>query len=149
MSHYLVPLIVHCCITLHYLTLPKCQNYCSTTLSLPSITILLCSIVVVCFVASNGLCVILFYFSLERFSPIVLKTSEGYKLSYLPWGLQRRIKDIVCTPKPVHTKTTYKGVAKLDTVHYYDVLIFKNGSTEVDSSIEALDLTLQRGATSS
>ena len=69
--------------------------------------------------------------------------------SYLPRGLQHRINDIVCTPKPVHTKTTYKGVLNLDTVHYHDVLIFKKGSMEVDSSIEALDLTLQRGATSS
>ena len=34
-------------------------------------------------------------------------------------------------------------------VHCHDLLIFKKGSMEVDSSIEALDLTLQRGATSS
>ena len=49
----------------------------------------------------------------------------------------------------IHTKTTYKGVLNLDTAHYHDVLIFKKESMEVDSSIEALDLTLQRGATSS
>ena len=64
-------------------------------------------------------------------------------------GLQRRIKDFLCTPKLVHTKTTYKGVLKLDTIHYHGVLIFKKGSVEGSSSIEALDLTLQRGATSS
>ena len=43
----------------------------------------------------------------------------------MPIGLQHRIKDIVCTPKPVHTKITYKAVLKLDTVHYHDVLIIK------------------------
>ena len=42
---------------------------------------------------------------------------------------------------------TYKGVLKLDEVHCHVVLIFKKGPMEVDSSIEALDLKLQRGAT--
>ena len=55
----------------------------------------------------------------------------------MPIGLQHRIKDIVRTPKPVHTKTIYKGVLNLDTIHYHDVLIFKKGSMEVVSSIEA------------
>ena len=41
----------------------------------------------------------------------------------------------------------YKGALTLDAVHCHGVLIFKKGSMEVDSSIEALDLTLQRGAT--
>ena len=46
-------------------------------------------------------------------------------------------------------KLTYKGVLKLDTIPYNDVLILKKGSMEVNSSIVALDLTLQRGAISS
>ena len=45
-----------------------------------------------------------FFFFLERFFSIVLTTSEDYKLSYVPKGLQRRIKHIAYTPKLVHTK---------------------------------------------
>ena len=42
-------------------------------------------------------------------------------------------------------KLTYKGVLKLDTIPYNDVLILKKGSMEVDNSIEALGLTLEYG----
>ena len=47
----------------------------------------------------------------------------------------------------MYTKTNYKGVLKLRAIHRHGVLIFKKGSMEVDSSIEARGLTLQRGAT--
>ena len=40
-------------------------------------------------------------------------------------------------------------MVNLDSIHYHDVLIFKKGSMEVDSSIKALDLSLQREAPSS
>ena len=47
--------------------------------------------------------------------------------------------------KLVHTKTTYKGVLKLNAVHCHGVVMFKKGFMEVYSSIEALRGTLQRG----
>ena len=47
-------------------------------------------------------------------------------------------------------KTKYRNfwrVLEFVDVHCHGVLILKKGSMEIDSSIEALDLTLQRGAT--
>ena len=47
-------------------------------------------------------------FFLERISSLVLKNVRRLQLEVIcPEAYKRRIKDILCTPKPVHTKTTY------------------------------------------
>ena len=67
-------------------------------------------------------------FYLKRFSSIVLRNVWRLQLEVIcPEAYKRRIKDIVCTPKPVHTKTTYKVVLNLDTIYYHDVLISRKG----------------------